>query len=423
VSHYQNNSAKKSVSWKSFLPGFVVLILLFASGGFFVKTTLAANISLRSGSAIEFGQGVSRAYPCSENYGITVTPASEFVNATNAAGKHYFKSVTFTGIPISCIGVDFIVSAYSDSGATPLAIFNSTNTSAYVSMTPGPTFSPGFNSTGLTVQTNSSSGGFYSFTATFNSPAAESMNVAKVTVETGVRKNWPCAEGGPCAIDDLGPGGGTIFYRNLTGFNCGVLDNATGSPNGSLCNYLEIAPTGFNSSYSTVAVKTTASTLYPSNTAFVDLGLISSSEIGAGLKYNNDIIAANTRPANCNTLSTCTSAPFIPRLYSSKSLSDWYLPNISELNQLCKWLYNQPYTSDVTACGNSGSIKSGFTWPSPVIAVASNSKDATQFWGMVINPTGSTCSNKSIGTITQWSITNANGNGCSGFFPMAVRAF
>ena len=44
-----------------------------------------------------------------------------------------------------------------------------------------------------------------------------------------------CAQGGPCAIGDTGPGGGKVFYYSAAGFKC--------SPDfTSNCNYLEVAP-------------------------------------------------------------------------------------------------------------------------------------------------------------------------------------
>ena len=424
--------AVPQINWFAKFKSFSPIVTLLIVTTFFLPNTVGGKISINSGSSIyEFGQGVARAFPCSNSNNLTITPKSQFANVANATGTHYFKSITFAGIPSSCIGVDFIVSAFNNSDSVPLALYNVNNRVAYVSMDPGPVFSPGLNSSGLTVQTNAPVSGFYSFTLTFENPVANAAQVYKVTVQTSTHQIWSCALGGPCAVGDLGPGGGTVFYQNVSGFNCGTLDNSTGSPTGGLCNNLEVAPSGFNSSYGTVTVKTVLSTLYPANTLsqYDNAGLPISSDIGAGLKYTNAITAANATPAVCNAIATCTSAPFIPRLYSSNNLSDWYLPNISEVNQLCKWLYGQTFTSDTTICNPSpytlsaSGIRSGFTWPGPAIIIASNSYGPSDFWSMVLMPTGSSCSNARIGQVTRWTISNANGNGCSGFFPMAIRAF
>ena len=48
------------------------------------------------------------------------------------------------------------------------------------------------------------------------------------------------------AVGDAGPGGGIIYYVNNAGFSCGASYSSTGSPTGGLCNYLEVAPSGWN---------------------------------------------------------------------------------------------------------------------------------------------------------------------------------
>lgn len=416
--------ADPKIDWYYKLRSFAPIAIVLLVSTIYLPSTVGGKFSLNSGSSIyEFGQGVAKAFPCSNSNNLTITPNAQFTNASNSTGTHYFKSITFAGIPSSCIGVDFIVSAYDNSDSNPLALYNVDNRIAYVSMDPGPVFSPGLNSKGLTVQTNTPVSGFYSFTLTFDSPVADARQVYKVTVQTSTHQIWSCAIGGTCSVGDLGPGGGTVFYKNVSGFNCGTLDNATGSPSGGLCNYLELAPNGFNTSYSTVLVGSHKRTYHVANSPNVDVGTIQSAEIGAGLKYTNAVIAGNSRPAVCNVISTCTYAPFIPRLYSSNGLADWYLPNISELNQLCKWLYNQTYVSDTTACNTSGSLISGYTWPSTGYAIASNSKATTEFWAMVLYTPGVTCDSTTLGKIVQWYYTQPTFQTCTGFYPMAIRAF
>ena len=96
-----------------------------------VQTTLAANISLNTGSPLEFGQGISATTACSGATNLTITPNSTFVNSSGA-GAHYFSSVTVSNIPSNCQGFDFTINAYNNSSSTPLALFNSTSTSAVV---------------------------------------------------------------------------------------------------------------------------------------------------------------------------------------------------------------------------------------------------------------------------------------------------
>ena len=79
-------------------------------------TTLASSISLNSGAPVEFGQGVAQTTACSGNDPIIVTPVSTFINA-ESAGAYYFTSVTLSSIPSTCIGADFTITAYDNSGS------------------------------------------------------------------------------------------------------------------------------------------------------------------------------------------------------------------------------------------------------------------------------------------------------------------
>ena len=77
---------------KGKLSSVLALLLLIVGGTFLVQNTLAANISLNSGGAVEFGQGVAMTAACSGANVLTVTPTSSFINVSGA-GSHYFNSV------------------------------------------------------------------------------------------------------------------------------------------------------------------------------------------------------------------------------------------------------------------------------------------------------------------------------------------
>ena len=85
---------------KKKFPGFVAFLLFVFAGGSFLQTTLAANISLNSGSPVEFGQGVTQTTACSGATDLTITPYSSFTN-TSGAGAFYFSSVKVSNIPTS----------------------------------------------------------------------------------------------------------------------------------------------------------------------------------------------------------------------------------------------------------------------------------------------------------------------------------
>lgn len=170
-----------------------------------------------------------------------------------------------------------------------------------------------------------------------------------------------CAQGGPCALGDTGPGGGKIFYYRASGFNCGP--NFTDT-----CHYLEVAPAGW---FATISVSgttadpfltwsnftprmfvTSASSSYVSATAN-----LSSSMIGLGHKLTQ---AQTTQDNQYYTFSQHQFAPNSVDQYSGGSKTDWYLPVPAELNQLCKYVKGQTWTSDETVCSSSGSPSLGF---------------------------------------------------------------
>jgi hypothetical protein len=152
-------------------------------------STLAANISLNSGSAIEFGQGVSVTSACDSD-GITVTPSVRFINAANA-GTFYLSTIALTGVDLAststCVGKLFTLQAYNNSDATPLQIATST-----VTTTLGITQATFANSTGSTfvgtsgISVSGSGNGTTSgaFTLGFGTPSATSGAVYKITLQS-----------------------------------------------------------------------------------------------------------------------------------------------------------------------------------------------------------------------------------------------
>jgi len=105
----------------------VVIAIGVIAGVLAIRSTLAADISLNSGSPIEFGQGVAQTTACDGE--ITITPFSTFVNAT-LAGAHKFTSLKISGIDSTsdnCSGKTFLIKAYGDSGQLDLFNYSSTS--------------------------------------------------------------------------------------------------------------------------------------------------------------------------------------------------------------------------------------------------------------------------------------------------------
>lgn len=138
-------------------------------------------------------------------------------------------------------------------------------------------------------------------------------------------------------VGDTGPGGGFIFYVDLSGFNCGATLTNT-------CFYLEIAP------------QTWFGTDQDPEMAWIDMNttenLSTQFDLGKGLKNTLAILNAS---GTYNAISNKFAAG-AARNYTSTSggisYSDWYLPSLNELNQISGGYWG------------SYSLSSGYYWTS-----------------------------------------------------------
>ena len=92
-----------------------------------LSSTLAANISINSGSNVEFGQGVSGAAACDGT--LTITPTSIFSNTGGSTGVFYLGGITIADTSTTasaglaqCAGKYLKIAAYDSSTSTPLTI-------------------------------------------------------------------------------------------------------------------------------------------------------------------------------------------------------------------------------------------------------------------------------------------------------------
>ena len=324
------------IDWFYKLRSFAPVTLLLIVTTFFLPSTVGGKISLNSGSVkFEFGQGVLQAPTCAEGQQLSLSLSAKFDNATN---KFLLSALSLGEVPSNCQGKDLVISLYSNStGSVPMPFFNGTNSKLYVFMNFGPNFERGYLGTGMSLSNLSAN----SFTASMSTPFADATKIDKITVESSEHRIWPCKLLGPCLVGDTGPGTGTIFYVDMNGFNCGKLLNQT-------CTYLEYAP--LNASNGSVwtpggVVVAGVETATTSTEAFVK------SKIGYG--------AANTKvitdlAGNCPTPGSQTncSAAYAASSYvaSGNTLTDWFLPNFAELNELCKFVNNIRGTAVTVAC-------------------------------------------------------------------------
>jgi len=100
----------------------VLLGIGLLAGVMGIGSTLAASITLSSGSPVEFGQGVAATTACDSS--LTVTPFSTYVNsATNEKADFLFSSVTISNLDtattntstgVGCGGRVLVLKAYTD---------------------------------------------------------------------------------------------------------------------------------------------------------------------------------------------------------------------------------------------------------------------------------------------------------------------
>ncbi len=96
-----------------------------------------ANIALTTapGGKTEFGQGFVTATACDTQDGITVIPQAGFINETGtagASGKFTLDTVYLENIDKACVGKDFIIQVYGETGTALTLTESATSISDYV---------------------------------------------------------------------------------------------------------------------------------------------------------------------------------------------------------------------------------------------------------------------------------------------------
>jgi hypothetical protein len=86
-------------------------------------TTLAGQITMNAGQAVEFGQGVSVTASCDVTGGITLAPSATFINAATGTGTFTLGTIGFSGIDSACANRVFTLKAYDNTAGTgPLVL-------------------------------------------------------------------------------------------------------------------------------------------------------------------------------------------------------------------------------------------------------------------------------------------------------------
>ena len=328
------------IDWYYKLRSFAPVAILLLVTTIYLPNTVGGKISLNSNaSIIEFGQGVSQTVACSGDTNLTLTPRSSFTNGS--PGAHYLNSVKVSNIPTSCYGVDFTISAYNDTGSTPLALFNTSSKNAVVYNNNG-AFSSGIDSTGMTVESSTGT-----FTATFTVPVAQSSSVFKLIIQSGL--HTPVY-----SVGDRGPGGGFVYYVSAAPFT------STGSTCNTNCKYLEVAPSTWQSGIVANDLTYQWSSL---KTATGQNAVTAGTESGFGNEKFNWKIGQGFYNTSVMKVSGATSAAQDKVLaYAGGSTAgQWFIPSMNELNELCKYARGQTTGNLRVVCNTGGGLKTGIT--------------------------------------------------------------
>ena len=345
-SYYHDDPVEVSVVKRNRPRAFIGSALLLFAGGLFLNTTLAANINIGTGGKVEFGQGISITAACSGSSVLTATPNSSFVN-TSGSGAFYFSSVTVSGIPSSCNGVDFQISAYDSVTSTALPIFGTNKTVASV-WNNGGSYQGGKGWIGSSITSGSGT-----FTVSFTTPVALASTVERLTIQSTSHIAGDCVTESLCSLGDIGPGGGMVFYA-------GAPFTMTGATCNTNCRYLEWAPVSWASTQSQnasfnvpgTATADARATLMPAN-----LLVGTSTSFGSGL--NNTSLMANAVGSGTSSSNAAKAA----LLYAANdsSAGQWFLPSRDELVAL--------YQSSVRSRGNFQALN---LWSSSEVSPVNN---------------------------------------------------
>ena len=326
-----------TVSGKKKFSSLLALALFAVAGTFFIQNTLAANISLNTGAPVEFGQGITQTTACSGESNLTITPNSTFTNISGG-GAYYLSSVTVSNIPSNCNGKDFTINVYDNTSNTPLALFNSTSTSAVIYNNAG-TFELGVGSTGMSITSGSET-----FTAAFATPVALASSIFKITIQSGAHTTFD--EVVDYEVGDRGPGGGIVYYVSASNFT------SAGSTCDTTCKYLEVAPATWQSAG--ISVENDLTYQWSTNTTVTtaqNKTTTSSEGFSADEKFNWKIGQGFYN----------TSAMVAPDTFADISTAgQWFIPSMNELNELCKYARGQITGDPKVACvTGSGTLKTG----------------------------------------------------------------
>ena len=115
ILNFDSNGSNRSPKKRARLVTIIGGAFLFAAVG----STFAANITINSGSSIEYAQGLTQATACSDS--IKITPINHYVNSAGSGGTFFVDTITVTDTRTAlnaglgnCVGKSIKLSAYSN---------------------------------------------------------------------------------------------------------------------------------------------------------------------------------------------------------------------------------------------------------------------------------------------------------------------
>ncbi len=115
ILNFESNGSNRSPKKRGRIATIIGGAFLFAAIG----STFAANVTINSGSAIEYGQGLTQATACSDS--IKITPTNHYVNTAGSGGSFYVDTITVTDTRTAtnaglgnCVGKSIKLSAYNN---------------------------------------------------------------------------------------------------------------------------------------------------------------------------------------------------------------------------------------------------------------------------------------------------------------------
>ncbi len=187
ILNFDSNGSSRSPKKRARLVTMIGGAFLFAAVG----STFAANITINSGSSIEYAQGLTQATACSDS--IKITPINHYVNSAGSGGTFYVDTITVTDTRTAlnaglgnCVGKSIKLSAYN-SVAGSAALFactfsNITFSAPNVSASVGGDCPAGAAITSFT--SGSDKGLQLAFSNPVSAPNVQAGNVYKFTLES-----------------------------------------------------------------------------------------------------------------------------------------------------------------------------------------------------------------------------------------------